>query len=173
MFGEQVPCNVLVVGRHPPLLRRIVCQSLAETHENGIVVTLQPTDFYQMAPKLHIQNCYRLGFVHNLVAVRRGAPERLSGWMYVVWDGVLQGAPSDPMLRCALAKNQELRLSNIVVVAQPEAWMLPHFDRAVVASGFAAPALGIHEPVPAESYAVIDLRDLRSQHCEILPMATV
>jgi hypothetical protein len=168
--GLETPSNVLVVGRHMPLLRRIVLV-LAETHENGIVVTLHPPDFYQMAPRLHIQNCFRSSFARNLVAVRRGAQQRLSGGMYVVWDGVLEGVPPDQNLHSILAQNKGLGLSNVVVVATPVPWMLPHFDRAIVAPGASAAVLGLYSPVPDGSYAVVDLRDLRTPRCEILPLS--
>jgi hypothetical protein len=162
----ETPSNVLVVGRHMPLLRRIVL-ALAESHENGIVVTLQPPDFYQMAPRLHIQNCFRPSFAGNLVAVRQRAQ---SGLMYVVWDDVLQEVQPDSNLRTVLTQNKSLGLSNVVMVATPESWMLPHFDWVIVAPGAIAPSVGVYDMVVDGSYLLINMQDLRRPYSKSLTL---
>jgi hypothetical protein len=161
----ETPSNILFIGRNMPLLRRFI-QGLADNHENGIVVTTRPTEFYQMVPKLHIQNCFRPGFVRNLYAVRRGAQQRRDGLMYVVWDEVLDGVAADPILRSILAQNQKLGLTNVVVSERSESWMMPQFDRAIVSSGITS--LGVS--VPEGSYAAVALTDLRYPCCHILPL---
>jgi len=158
----ETPSNVLVVGRHMPLLRRLI-QGLADDHENGIVVSIRPAEFYQMAPKLHIQNCFRHSFVRNLLVARK---QRLSGPMYVVWDEILEGTAEDPLLRSLLTQNQELGLTNVVVSAQPASWMMPQFDLAIVSPGMTA--MGI--TVPVDHIATVDLSDLRLPTSKILSL---